>query len=78
MSIHQFFNNLQDVGQESPLLEALRKVRMASLEQVTEDGSVDNEWPIWNEPAPPPPVQTAQVAAPFDKWLQWATQTANT
>jgi hypothetical protein len=76
MSVHQFLDHLQDVSQESPLLEALRRVRMASLEQVMmSEGGTDNEWPIWNQPEPPP-AQAAQRAAPFDRRLQRAAQTA--
>lgn len=77
MSVHQFLDHLQDVSQESPLLEALRRVRMASLEQVMRsEGGTDNEWPIWNQPEPPPAVQATQRAAPLDRGSQRLAQTA--
>lgn len=61
MSIRQFAKALVEEGNPSPLLEALQRLRMASLDQLKnrDATTADPEWAIWNQP----PAAVAQPTA---------------
>jgi hypothetical protein len=60
MSIQQFASDLKEGRQKSPLLEALRRIQIASLDHLKAwQDEADPEWAIWNQEPPLAPSPAA-------------------